>query len=200
MDELALAAKLDPVEFRLRHMRDERASMVIRRAAERFEWAKYQKRPGRGRGFAFARYKNLGAYAAVAFDVEVQRESGLVRVRRAVAAVDSGEAVNPDGIRNQIEGGIVQSLSWTLAEEVTFDRTRITSRDWGGYPILRFSGVPDSVEVNVIDRPGQPFLGTGEATQGPTAAALANAVADAMGVRIRDLPLSRSRIRAAAGL
>ena len=200
MDELALAAKLDPVEFRLRHMRDERASAVIRRAAERFEWAKYQKRPGRGRGFAFARYKNLGAYAAVAFDVEVQRESGLVRVRRAVAAVDSGEAVNPDGIRNQIEGGIVQSLSWTLAEEVTFDRTRITSRDWGGYPILRFSGVPDSVEVNVIDRPGQPFLGTGEATQGPTAAALANAVADAMGVRIRDLPLSRSRIRAAAGL
>ena len=123
-----------------------------------------------------------------------------MRVRRAVAAVDSGEAVNPDGIRNQIEGGIVQSLSWTLAEEVTFDAPASPVVDWGGYPILRFSGVPDSVEVNVIDRPGQPFLGTGEATQGPTAAALANAVADAMGVRIRDLPLSRSRIRAAAGL
>ena len=128
----------------------------------------------------------------------MQRESGLVRIRRAVAATDSGEAVNPDGIRNQIEGGIIQSLSWTLAEEVTFDTTRVTSVDWGGYPILRFNGVPDRIDVHVIDRPGQPFLGTGEASQGPTAAALANAVADATGVRFRQLPLSRARIRATA--
>ena len=99
-------------------------------------------------------------------EVEVQRDTGGVRIVRAVAAVDSGEAVNPDGIRNQIEGGIVQSASWTLAEEVTFDATRVTSLDWGGYPILRFPQVPDRIDVHVIDRPGQPFLGTGEAAQG----------------------------------
>ncbi|MDB5807901.1 MAG: aldehyde dehydrogenase [Betaproteobacteria bacterium] len=199
MDELAKASQQDSVQFRLRHLQDERATAVIRLAAERFEWARYAPRSGRGRGFAFARYKNSGAYLAIAMEVEVQRESGLVRVRRAVAAVDSGEAVNPDGIRNQVEGGIVQSLSWTLMEEVTFDTSRITSRDWAGYPILRFNGVPDKIEVSIVDRPGQPFLGTGEASQGPTAAALANAVADATGVRLRQIPFSRARIRAAGG-
>jgi CO/xanthine dehydrogenase Mo-binding subunit len=198
MDELARAARQDPIEFRLRHLDDPRAAAVIRLAGDRFGWNDYRRTPGRGRGFAFARYKNLGAYAAIALDVEVQRDTGLVRIRRAVAATDSGEAVNPDGIRNQIEGGIIQSLSWTLAEEVTFDATRITSVDWGGYPILRFNGVPDGIDVHVIDRPGQPFLGTGEASQGPTAAALANAVADATGVRFRELPLSRARIRTTA--
>ena len=119
---------------------------------------------------------------------------------RAAAAVDSGQAVNPDGIRNQIEGGILQSASWTLYESVTFDRMRITSRDWSSYPILRFSAVPDSVEVDVIDRPGQPFLGTGEAAQGPTAAAIANAVANAAGVRLRELPLTAQRVKAAIGI
>ncbi|HEX5126012.1 MAG TPA: molybdopterin cofactor-binding domain-containing protein, partial [Rhodocyclaceae bacterium] len=108
-----------------------------------------------------------------------------------------GEAVNPDGIRNQIEGGIIQSLSWTTMEEVAFDTVHVTSRDWSGYPILRFSQVPDSIDVHVIDRPGQPFLGTGEASQGPTSAAIANAVADATGVRLRELPLSHTRVRAA---
>jgi CO/xanthine dehydrogenase Mo-binding subunit len=132
--------------------------------------------------------------------VEVERESGRVRVLKAVAAVDSGEAVNPDGIRNQIEGGIVQSLSWTLYESVTFDNTRITSTDWSTYPILRFPNVPDSIDVIVISRPGQPFLGTGEAAQGPAAAALANAVADATGVRIRDLPFTPERVKAAIGI
>jgi CO/xanthine dehydrogenase Mo-binding subunit len=122
-----------------------------------------------------------------------------VRVTRVAAAVDSGEAVNPDGIRNQIEGGIIQSLSWTLHEEVRFDRTQITSRDWAAYPILRFEGIPAKIEVSVLDRPGQPFLGTGEAAQGPTAAALANAIADATGVRIRQIPFNRARIRGALG-
>jgi nicotinate dehydrogenase subunit B len=120
-----------------------------------------------------------------------------VRLLRVVCAVDSGEAVNADGIRNQIEGGIVQSASWTLSEEATFDRTRVTSRDWGGYPILRFPQVPHSIEVHIVGRPGQPFLGTGEAAQGPTSAMIANAVADATGARIRQLPLSRDRVRAA---
>jgi CO/xanthine dehydrogenase Mo-binding subunit len=128
--------------------------------------------------------------------VEVARESGYVRVTRAVAAVDSGEAVNPDGIRNQIEGGLLQSLSWSLCEEVSWDARGVTSRDWAGYPILRFPQMPDQVDVHIIDRPGQPFLGTGEAAQGPAAAALANALADATGVRMRDLPLRRDRVRA----
>jgi CO/xanthine dehydrogenase Mo-binding subunit len=200
MDELARAAKADPVQFRLRQLDDSRARDVIRTAAERFGWSAYQRVPGRGRGFGFARYKNLAAYCAVALDVEVERLTGRVRVVRAVAAVDSGEAVNPDGLSNQIQGGIIQSISWTLFESVAFDAMRITSRDWAGYPILRFSSVPDSVEVHVINRPGQPFLGTGEAAQGPAGAALANAVADATGVRIRDLPLSPARVKATIGV
>jgi nicotinate dehydrogenase subunit B len=200
MDELASAARADPVEFRLRHLEDTRAREVVRTAAERFGWSGYKKQRGRGRGFGFARYKNLAGYAAVACEVEVDRETGTVRMVRAVAAADSGEAVNPDGIRNQIEGGIIQSMSWTLFESVTFNQSRITSRDWGAYPIVRFTRLPDSVEVHVISRPGQPFLGTGEAAQGPTAAAIANAVADATGVRIRELPLTAGRVKAAIGL
>jgi CO/xanthine dehydrogenase Mo-binding subunit len=199
MDELARAANADPVDFRLRHLDDARAREVIRTAADRFGWTSAKRQQGRGRGFAFARYKNLAAYCAVAMDVEVERETGDVRIGRIVAAVDSGEAVNPDGIRNQIEGGILQSASWTMFESVTWEPTRITSRDWGRYPILRFAHVPRSVEVHVIDRPGQPFLGTGEAAQGPTSAALANAIADATGARIREIPLDRARVKAAIG-
>ena len=197
MDELAKTAGVDPVEFRLLHLEDARAREVIRAAAERFGWSSWRPQPDRGRGFAFARYKNLAAYCAVALAARVDRDTGRVHVERAVAAIDSGEAVNPDGIRNQVEGGIVQSLSWTLFESVSFDRRRITSRDWAGYPILRFPSVPDAVEVVVVDRPGQPFLGTGEAAQGPAAAAFANAVADASGARIRELPISAARVKAA---
>jgi CO/xanthine dehydrogenase Mo-binding subunit len=195
MDELALAAKADPVEFRLRQLDDPRAQAVIRLAAERFGWAAYQKRNGHGRGFGFARYKNHAGYCAVAMEVQVERETGDLRVLRVVAAAESGEAVNPDGIRNQIEGGILQSISWTSFEAATWNDTRITSRDWSSYPILRFSHVPQSVEVHVIDRPGEPFLGTGEAAQGPTAGALANALAHATGVRVRELPFDRARLK-----
>jgi nicotinate dehydrogenase subunit B len=208
IDELAQAAGADPVDFRLRHLADPRAREVVTTAATRFAWPAFDRQPAsgprggpsRGRGFGFARYKNLGAYLAVAVEVAVDRESGRVHLIRAAAAVDSGEAVNPDGIKNQIEGGILQSASWTLYESVAFDRTRILSRDWGSYPILRFTGVPDSIEVYVIDRPGTPFLGTGEAAQGPTAAAIANAVADAVGVRLRDIPLTAARVKAAIGV
>ena len=197
IDELARAGRLDPIDLRLRHLDDPRAVAVIRAAAERFGWDRYHRAPGRGKGFAFARYKNLAAYLAVAVEVSVDRHDGAPRVLRVVAAVDSGEAVNPDGIRNQIEGGILQALSWTLFESVKFDRVHITSRDWAGYPILHFADVPHSIEVVVLNRPAQPFLGTGEAAQGPAAAALANAVADAVGARVRELPLSAERIRAA---
>jgi len=194
MDELAAAARADPVEFRLRHLEDARATAVVKAAAERFGWSAFERRRGHGRGFAFARYKNLAAYCAVAMEADVDRETGDVRVGRVVAAVDSGEAVNPDGIRNQIEGGIVQSISWTLFEGVTWDARQITSRDWGRYPIARFSHVPKSIDVQVISRPGSPFLGTGEAAQGPAAAAVANAVADAIGARLRDIPLVPTRV------
>ncbi len=201
MDELAKAANADPVEFRLRHLDDARARAAIRLAADKFDWRVDTKPPpGRGRGFAFARYKNLAAYCAVAVEVKVEHETGGVRLVRAVAAVDSGQAVNPDGIRNQTEGGIIQAASWTLYEQVTFDAQRITSRDWSSYPIMRFPAVPESLEVHVIDRPGQPFLGTGEAAAGPTAAAIANAITAATGVRIRDLPFTRARVKAAIGV
>jgi CO/xanthine dehydrogenase Mo-binding subunit len=129
-------------------------------------------------------------------EVVVDRASGDIRISRVVAAVDSGEAVNPDGIRNQIEGGIVQSLSWTIHEAVAFDATHRSSFDWSAYPIIRFDAVPATVEVHVIDRPGQPFLGTGEAAQGPAAAALANAVTDAVALRVRDMPLAPEKVKA----
>ncbi|HEX3062340.1 MAG TPA: molybdopterin cofactor-binding domain-containing protein, partial [Usitatibacter sp.] len=197
MDELAAIAKADPVQFRLRHLDDPRAVDVVRAAATRFGWDGYRREPGKGRGFAFARYKNLAAYCAVAMEVEVVRETGEIRVGRVQCAMDSGEAVNPDGIRNQAEGGVVQALSWTLREAVTWDDKRITSRDWARYPMIRFPHVPRTIDVEVIDRPGLPFLGTGEATQGPAAAALANAVHDATGARIRDIPFTPSRVKAA---
>jgi len=198
MDELAEAAGVDPVDLRLVHLQDDRARKVVETAANRFGWKRRMRgQPHRGRGFGFARYKNLGAYCAVAVEIEVEPDSGAVDVRRAVAAVDSGEAVNPDGIRNQIEGAIIQSMSWTLFESATFDATHRTSFDWSAYPILRFPAVPAEIEVHVIDRPGEPFLGTGEAGQGPAAAALANAIADAIGRRLRDMPLTAERIKAA---
>jgi CO/xanthine dehydrogenase Mo-binding subunit len=200
MDELARTAKQDPVAFRLNHLEDPRGRDVITLAAEKFGWDTYQPVEGRGRGFAFARYKNLAAYCAVALEIEANRETGQVRVVRAVSAVDAGQVVSPDGIRNQIEGAIMQATSWTLYESVTFDSTRITSIDWATYPILRFDGVPDSIDVHIIDRPRQPFLGAGEAGQGPTAAAIANAIADATGQRIRDLPFTAVKMKAAIGI
>ena len=198
MDELAEAANADPVDFRLRHLKDERAKAVVSLAADKFGWGAGKR--GEGRGFGFARYKNLGAYCAIALALRVEHETGRIRLGRVVAAVDSGQVVNPDGIRNQIEGAIVQAASWTMYETVRFDRQRILSRDWSGYPILRFPAAPESISVHIVPRPGQPFLGTGEAGQGPMAAAIANAVRDAAGVRLRDVPLSAVRVKAAVGV
>jgi CO/xanthine dehydrogenase Mo-binding subunit len=181
-------------------MTDARAREVMQTAAERFGWAGRAKGgEGRGCGFAFARYKNLAAYCAVAMEVAVDRDSGTLKIPRVVAAVDSGEAVNPDGIRNQIEGAIIQSLSWTIHEAVAFDTAHRSSFDWSAYPILRFDAVPAAVEVHLIDRPREPFLGTGEAGQGPAAAALANAVADAVALRVRDMPLTPETVKAGLG-
>jgi nicotinate dehydrogenase subunit B len=198
MTELAELAGADPVEFRLKHLDDPRARDVIEKAAKEFGWQKGQKAPqDRGYGFAFARYKNLAAYCAIASEVEINRETGRPRLVRAVAAVDSGQVVNPDGIINQVEGAILQSMSWTLYEAVTFDDVRITSVDWQTYPILRFDAVPEKVDVHIINRPGLPYLGSGETGQGPAAASVANAVANAAGKRLRDLPLTRQKIKGA---
>ena len=190
MDELALAAKADPIDFRLRHIEDPRARDAITTCAERFGWSQYKKQRGRGRGFAYSRYKNSAAYCAVAVEVAVDPHKGLVRLIRAVAAIDSGQVVNPDGLRNQTEGGIIQSASWTLHEKVAFNRTQVRSFDWSTYPILRFDGVPESIEVHIVDRPGEPYLGSGEAAAGPTAGAIGNAVANATGRRLRAIPLT----------
>jgi nicotinate dehydrogenase subunit B len=196
MDELALNAGVDPVAYRMRTLKDPRARDVLTAAAEKFGWASWQKRPGFGRGIAFAKYKNIATYCAVALEVQVDRASGLVKVVRAVSSADAGHIVSPDGVINQIEGGLIQGLSWSLKEEVAFDDTRVLSEDWASYPILTFSEVPP-VDVVLVDRPGAPFLGAGEASQGPAGAALANAFADATGTRLRQIPFTPDRVKAA---
>lgn len=195
LDEIAALRGEDPVEFRLRHLHDERARDVIRAAARRAAW-KPQKRTGIGHGVGFARYKNTGAYCAAIAAVEGADD---IRVNRLTLAVDVGEAINPDGIINQIEGGAIQATSWVLKERVRFDRTRITSTSWTGYPILRFSEVP-AVDVEIIQRPEIEPVGAGEAAHGPVTAAIANALFDCLGVRVRDLPITRDRIIAAMEL
>ncbi len=200
MDDLARASGQDTISFRLRHLDDARAREVVEIAASRFGWNSYVERSaGYGRGFAFSRYKNLEAWCAIAAEIQIDQYSGRVRVKRMVAAVDTGQPINPDGIRNQVEGGMLQALSWTLFEEVKFDRTRVTSIDWSSYPILRFADVPESLEVHVIDRPGDAFFGVAEAGHGPADAALANAIRDAIGVRLYELPFTAAKIKRALG-
>jgi nicotinate dehydrogenase subunit B len=192
IDELTAERGEDPVDFRLRHLGDIRAQDVIRAAARRANW-KPVKRAGVGYGIGFARYKNAGAYCAVVAEVEGAED---IRVRRLTVAVDVGEAINPDGVINQIEGGAIQATSWVLKERVRFDRRHITSTGWTDYPILRFSEVPE-VEVELIPRPELDPLGAGEAAHGPVTAAIANAVFDALGVRVRHLPITRDSLIAA---
>ena len=195
LDELAAERGEDPVEFRLRHLRDVRAQDVIRTAAKRANW-KPARQAGRGHGLGFARYKNTGAYCAVIAEIEGAED---IIVRRLTIAVDVGEAINPDGVVNQIEGGAIQATSWVLKERVRFDRQRITSNTWSNYPILRFSEVPE-VQVEIMSRPDMEPLGAGEAAHGPVTAAIANAVYDALEVRVRDLPITRDRLIAAMEL
>jgi len=193
MDELAQAAGIDLIAFRLRHLKDPRGRAVIEAAVRRAGWSRWKPAEGRGHGIGFARYKNLGAYCAAVAEVEVGHE---VRVERLILAVDVGLVINPDGVINQIEGGAIQSTSWTLKEQVKLGERGIASLGWEDYPILKFSEAP-AVEVELVDRPELPAVGAGEAAQGPTAAAIANAVAHALGLRIRDLPLTHERIAAA---
>jgi CO/xanthine dehydrogenase Mo-binding subunit len=194
IDEIAHDMGVDPLQFRLRHLDDVRGRDVLEAAARMSGWATRVKADDRGMGIAFARYKNTGAYCAAVAMIDAARE---VRVTRLWIAVDAGLVINPDGLTNQIEGGAIQTVSWTLKEAVTFDRTRITSNTWETYPILRFSEVPQ-VAVEIINRPDEKSVGAGEAAQGPVAAAIANAIADALGVRVRAMPLTREAITRAA--
>ncbi len=195
MDELANVAGSDPLAFRLAHLRDSRARAVLQAAADKAGWTPGKKGDGRfGRGIAYCRYKSIGMYAAAVVDVEVDRKTGVVKVPRVVMAADIGRVVNPDGAKNQLEGGIVQAVSLTLMEQVTFDSREITSRDWSGYPILRFSEVP-GIEIILMDR-SDPSLGAGEGSLPPTSAALANAFAQATGRRLRTLPMTPERVKA----
>jgi nicotinate dehydrogenase subunit B len=195
VDELAAAAQLDPLEFRLRHLDDPRAREVLQTAAEHAGWGTPLP-PNEGRGLAFAQYENSEAYVATVAHVAVAPASGEVRVRRLVVAHDCGLIVNPNGVRNQIEGNVIQSLSRALKEEVTFDPTRITSVDWDSYPILKFSEVPE-VEVILLNRPDQSAVGAGEPATITTAAAVANAIFNATGARVRQVPFTPKRVRTA---
>jgi CO/xanthine dehydrogenase Mo-binding subunit len=192
LDEIAAQRGEDPVAFRLRHLRDERAKDVVRAAARRAGW-RPAANSGVGYGIGFARYKNTGAYCAVVAEVEGAED---VRVKRLTISVDVGEAINPDGVINQIEGGAIQATSWVLKERVRFDRGRITSNSWTEYPILRFSEVPE-VDVELIQRAEIEPVGAGEAAHGPVTAAIANAVFDGLGVRVYDLPITRDSLIAA---
>ncbi len=191
IDELATEAEISPLEFRLKHLTDERGIDVLRSAAGSLY--KRDKRSGIGHGIAFAQYKNSKTYAAVGIELEVT-DSAEIKLHYAVGAADAGQVVDPDGLSAQLEGGIIQAASWTIYEAVTHDKGGITSRDWDTYPILRFDNVPE-IEIKIIDRPEDPFLGAGEATAGPTAAAIANAVFDATGLRPRRIPFTAETLR-----
>jgi CO/xanthine dehydrogenase Mo-binding subunit len=203
-DELAAAAGVDAVAFRRAKLTDPRALEAIDRAAEAFGWtARPSPNPAPregewlvGRGFAYCRYKQAENYVAIAMEAAVHAVTGVVRVRRVACAHDCGLVVNPDGLRNQVEGCIVQTLSRALHEEVTFDRSRVTSVDWATYPILRFPEAPE-VTVVLVNRPDQPLLGAGEAATAPVAAAVANAIFDATGLRLRTVPFTPARVKAA---
>jgi CO/xanthine dehydrogenase Mo-binding subunit len=195
MDELAAAAGADPVAFRLRHLDDARGRAVLDMATRVAGWGAPMP-ANEGLGVAFARYENTEAYVATAARVAVERETGVVRVRHIVTAHDCGLIINPDGVRNQIEGNVLQALSRTLMEEVRFDAHGQASVDWETYPILTFSGVP-ALDVILIDRPEESAMGAGEPATVAVAPAIANAIYAATGVRLRQVPFTPARVRAA---
>ncbi len=204
MDNLAQVAQVDPVQFRLNNLQDMRAKDVITRVAQMAKWnhrTASSKKAGKlqGRGIAFAKYKNLSVYVACVADVEINPISGKISVTNLYAAADGGLTINPDGFKNQIEGGLVQTASWTLYESVPFNQDGMQASSWADYPIMRFVDVPN-VFVEIINRENEKSLGVGEGSQGPGCAAIANAVANALGQRIYDLPLTPERVKAALAL
>ncbi len=186
MDELADKAEKDPVEFRLMHLTDPRSIACLEKLRKNTAGVALNEREGLG--YAFCHYKNETAYCAVAARVKVDPKSGAIRLKKMWAVIDVGETINPDGLKNQTEGCMIQSASWALKEAVKYDARHITTLDWNSYPILRFPETPET-EVEVIDRPDQPPVGAGEVAQGPATAAVVNAIFNATGVRFRELPI-----------
>jgi CO/xanthine dehydrogenase Mo-binding subunit len=203
MDECAALAGADPVSYRLRHLRDPRLVAVLRRAVAMSGWqprvaagARAQGAMLVGTGVGLSKYKNSDAHVAVVARVAVDVGSGAVRVENLWAATEAGRAINPDGIANQIEGGMVQATSWTLMEEGRWDSRVLVSDDYAAYPIIDFARVP-AIESVLLDEPDRPSLGVGEGSQGPTGAAIANAIRDATGRRVAEVPFTPERVRAA---
>jgi nicotinate dehydrogenase subunit B len=204
VDELAAAAGQDPLAFRLQHLKDARAVEVLTRLGNRMGWtprpspqaADATARVLTGRGLAYVHYKHAENRVAIGMEVRVERATGRMRVMRVVCAHDCGLMINPDCVRSQVEGNILQTLSRTLFEEVKFDRFRVTSVNWGSYPILTFPDVP-ALDIDLVNRPDLPPLGVGEASSTPVPAALANAIFDATGVRLRSVPLTPAKLKAA---
>ncbi len=198
IDDMAIKAGKDPLEFRLAGLSNPRGIEVLKRAAELLGWQPHTapRRTGRGQGIAYVHYKHNETLVAIGMEVEVDRRTGAVKVRKIACAHDCGQVINPDAVKQQVEGNILQTLSRTLFEEVTFDKSRVTSLDWAGYPILTFPDVPD-LAIEVIDRPKEPPLGAGEAATTPVPGALANAILDAVGVRVRTVPITPQRIKEA---
>jgi nicotinate dehydrogenase subunit B len=203
IDELAATAGIDPVDFRLRGLKDPRAIETLKRTAALMKWEPRRSPDGdagaaiaRGRGISYVHYKHNETYVGMGMEVTVERATGRIKVDRVACAHDCGQIINPDGVRAQVEGNILQTLSRVLMEEVMFDRSHVTSVDWAGYPILRFSDAPN-IDIELIDRPKDPPLGAGEAACAAVGAALANAVYDAAGVRLRTVPFTPERVKAA---
>lgn len=202
-DELAAAAGIDPIEFRLRGLKNPRGIELVNRMARMMKW---QTRPSpgpdknaavaRGRGMSYVHYKHSETFVAMGLEVAVERASGQIKVERVSCAHDCGQMINPDGVRAQVEGSILQTISRVLLEEVKFDRSSVLSTDWSSYPILRFSDAP-RLEIDLVDRPSKPPLGAGEAACAAVGAALANAVYDATGVRLRTIPFTPERVKGA---
>ena len=198
MDELAASAGADPLEFRLRHLNDPRAAAVLQAAADQFSWQARTapSQSGSGQGLAFVRYVNALTYVATMVDLSVDPQSGQVTLGRVVVAHDCGLIINPDGLKNQIEGNVIQSASRAILEQVTFDTSKITSVDWRTYPIFRFDAVP-KIDIVLVNHPDQPAWGAGECATLTTGAAIANAIFWATGARVRDVPLTPARVLSA---
>jgi nicotinate dehydrogenase subunit B len=196
IDELAEAGNISPIEFRLNHLDNEKAVDVIRALDEKMTVDEAGVLNSLGAGMAFAQYKNVAAYCAVGIEVEINDEAEVI-LHRAWIVADAGEVVDPDGLTAQLEGGLIQAASWALMEQVTYDSGGVTSRDWESYPIIRFNNIP-KIETVLMARPGEPFLGAGEASSGPTGGAIINAIYNAIGLRLRRMPFNPDAIRSAA--
>lgn len=198
MDECACTAGIDPIDFRLNHLSDERAKNLVEVARVKSGWQARTEpsNSGKGRGFAMARYKNQACYVAIVVDVTVDIDSGMITLDDVLIVADVGQVVNADGLSNQLEGGFVQSASWTLFEQVQFNEDGIQSVDWESYPILKFEHAP-KIQTVLLNRSTYPFLGAGEGSQPPTPAAIANAVYDAVGIRLRDIPFTPDKVKKA---